>query len=319
MSSRRAALRVRLTAAQNGLDPLTHYWFKVGRNEYRRICDSVAWRKGSRYKFPPSRECKDCRELKYADKEVGNRVFSLTYRLKGVFAPNPQDQLYIPNSLLELDKTMKPVSISTFTSFCIGSTAEQERIVRNIIRPGRFGPPYVAFYGMLNRTHLATKDLDSLRDAEPNLSPCGERYEKTRTAILELKKNYIAFWERERGEVCDVPKHFHTIISTYRGDLAIKIDPDCGIKTNAGEQALKLWLSAVEKRDEYSVVFHYLLQKARQEPTWPARLHLGVLDVPRQVFAYPPLMPQNIEEQIVERAADLLRRITDPSNPGPQP
>ena len=264
MSSRRAALGLRLTAPQNGLDPLTHYWFKVGRNEYRRICDSVAWRKGTRYKFPPGRECKDCRELKYADQRVGNRVFSLTYRLKGVFTPNLQDQLYIPNNLLELDKTMKQVSIATFTRFCTGSPTSQERTVENVLNGGGFGPPYQAFYGMLNRTHWATNDLNSLRDAEPNLSPCGRRYKQTRIAILELKKNYIAYWERQRGEVCDVPKNFHATISTVRGDLAIKIDLDCGMRTNAGEQALKLWLSAKPMRDDYSVVFHYLLEKARQ-------------------------------------------------------
>ena len=37
LSSSSVSFRLRLTAAQNGLDPLTHYWFKAGGNDYLRL------------------------------------------------------------------------------------------------------------------------------------------------------------------------------------------------------------------------------------------------------------------------------------------
>ena len=35
LSSTQAPFRLRLTAAQTGIDPRTHYWFKVGPGDYR--------------------------------------------------------------------------------------------------------------------------------------------------------------------------------------------------------------------------------------------------------------------------------------------
>ena len=113
LSSSRAPFRLRLTAAQNGLDPLTHYWFKSGQNDYRRICDSGPWVKGLRYKFPLGRECLNCRALDHTDKMVGKRAFSLTRNLKGIFAPRQEDVLYLPGNGLGVNEAMRQVSIAT--------------------------------------------------------------------------------------------------------------------------------------------------------------------------------------------------------------
>ena len=49
----RQKMRVRLTAAQGGYDPLTHYWYKAEKNDYRRVCDDEPWLSGLRWKVPP--------------------------------------------------------------------------------------------------------------------------------------------------------------------------------------------------------------------------------------------------------------------------
>ena len=90
MSKAPPPFRLRLTAAQAGVDPRTHYWFKAGPADYRRLCDNVQWtwqyRASAFYDV-----CWRCHEMRQGDREYGLRVFSLTYRQTGVFAYDAKD------------------------------------------------------------------------------------------------------------------------------------------------------------------------------------------------------------------------------------
>ena len=84
----RQKMRVRLTAAQGDYDPLTHYWYKAGKNDYRRVCDDEPWLSGLRWKVPPEAlTCGPCRDLYLCDQvgsgdhRGGPRAFALTKML----------------------------------------------------------------------------------------------------------------------------------------------------------------------------------------------------------------------------------------------
>ena len=106
------------------------------------------------------------------------------------------------------------------------------------------------------------------------------------------------------GEVFEVPK-----LSTSVGGLTIKVDPEIGMRTKAGEQGLRLWLGIPPMAARYSEIFHYLLGKASKEPDWPAQWHLNVWDVRRQVILLPPHMPDDIEDRVTGHGLDWLRMI----------
>ena len=309
MSSSRVPLRLRLTAAQNGLDPLTHYWFKVGKNEYRRICDSVAWLPRLRYRFPPGKECGVCRGLHHTDRMVGKQAFSLTNQLRGVLAPHQEDRLYAPPDPLVLNKAMNQVSIATFSNFCTASANERARMVNALHSPGKgFAPYYGPLRAVLRRLHWEGGNIDCLTGVEFNISSSDERNKRWKVSLHEVLRNYIAYWQTQRGEVFKVPP-LSVSINTPAGDLSVKVDPEVGMKSQAGEQGLKLWFGPEPMTGPYSVIFHYLLGQARNDPNWPAQWHLNVLDVRRQVILLHPPMPDDIEDGVTGYALDWLRII----------
>ena len=85
LSSIRAPFRLRLTAAQTGIDPRTHFWHKAGPDDYRRLCDNTQWTR-RRWASIFYDVCWRCHGMRQDDRERGLRAFSLTYRQTGVFA-----------------------------------------------------------------------------------------------------------------------------------------------------------------------------------------------------------------------------------------
>ena len=305
LSSSSASFRLRLTAAQNGLDPLTHYWFKAGGNDYRRLCDDGSWASGLRYKTPPGRECPSCRVMHLDDRRVGSRAFSLTYNLKGVFAPRLRDVKYVPDYGLGAD-AMKEVSVSTFARFCVSSPATRERTVLAFAGlsgdSGGFSP-YGPFLALLKRAHWKTGEIDSLVDAQPNLNPMAKQYESRKTRFEELKQAYIELWRSRDASFFKVEP-----IGVSVGELIVRVDPEVGMRTVDGERALKLWLNAKEMPQRLSHVYHYLFGEASTDTDWPVERHLGIWDVPRLALPLPPRLPDTIEDIVVSAASDFMDR-----------
>ena len=305
LSSSSVSFRLRLTAAQNGLNPLTHYWFKAGGNDYRRLCDDGSWARGLRYKTPPGRECPSCRVMHLDDRRVGRRAFSLTYNLKGVFAPRLRDVKYVPDYGLGAD-AMKEVSVSTFARFCVSSPAQREGTVRAFAGlPGasRGFNPYVGLLALFRRTHWETGEIDNLVDAQPNLNPRAKKYESRQASFEKLKQAYIDLWRRRDASFFKVEP-----IGVSVGDLTVRVDPEVGMRTVDGERALKLWFNDKEMTPRLSHVYHYLFGEASKDQGWPVERHLGIWDVPRLALPLPPSLPDNMEDIVVSAASDFMDR-----------
>ena len=137
LSTIAAPFRLRLTAAQTGIDPRTHYWFKAGPDDYQRLCDNTPWTRRRR----PSvfyNVCWRCYGMRQDDQERGFRAFSLTHRQTGVFSRDPEDTR-------ELDEgMMRPLSMLAFGKFYALDKAGRKKHFADRKRSGSGpgGPPY---------------------------------------------------------------------------------------------------------------------------------------------------------------------------------
>ena len=95
-------------------------------------------------------------------------------------------------------------------------------------------------------------------------------------------------------------------INTYIGVLHVKVNPEVGMRSAAGEQALKLWFDKPEMTRRVSEIFHYLLQRATTEPSWPRGWHLNVLDVRRETVLLHPPIPDGFEDEVIQAATEWL-------------
>ena len=307
MSSAHAPFRRRLTAAQAGPEPNLHYWYKVAKDDYRRICDDAPWAQGLRYAPSPVKECHQCRAMRDADRRSGWAAFSLTYILKGVFAVSPEDVIYTP-SLLDRNPNegaaMKPVTLLTFSEFCIYPAGHdrREKIVQNFAEP-QYGPSNAAVRGMFQRTHWKTGEIDTLVTAEPKVNKCRCDYAKVVENADALKHDYIALWrEREASFFRVAPRHVDLSI----GDLTVRVNPEVGMITRDGARVLKVWLGSRKMQKRRYEVCHYLMREAVKRPEWPG-WPIGIWDVRRRALPVEPLLPDDIGRVVMDAAADFLR------------
>ena len=232
-------------------------------------------------------------------------AFSLTYNLKGVFAPRLRDVKYVPDYGLGAD-AMKEVSVSTFTRFCVSSPATRERTVlafAGLLKDSSGFNPNGALVGLFRRTHWETGEIDILVDAQPNLNPMAKQYESRKTRFEELKQAYIELWRSRDASFFKVEP-----IGVSVGELIVRVDPEVGMRTVDGERALKLWLNAKEMPQRLSHVYHYLFGEASKDTDWPVERHLGIWDVPRLALPLPPRLPDTIEDIVVSAASDFMDR-----------
>ena len=296
--------RLRLTAAQIGLDPILHYWCKIAKYDYRRLCDDTPWDRGLRYNPPPVKECYDCRAMYRVDRQMGPGVFSLTYIVKGVFALRSHDALYVPSMVgynANVNNSMKPVTVTTFSRFCVASEKEREKIVDNFKNP-KYGPRNQALRGMFQRTHWKSGCLGTLIEATPNVSSSSTRLASIVGDAEELKRHYIAVWRSRGASFFNVP----TVDVPIDG-LVLRVDPEVGMQTVDGYQALKVWLNKKPMTISQRVVFHYLVGEADRSPMWPG-WPIGIWDVRRQTIPLAPRLPDGIEDDVLSAASDFIRR-----------
>ena len=307
MSSARAPFRRRLTAAQSGLDPLTHYWLKAGKNDYRRLCDDAPWTKGLRYERTPGNECQACRDVRYIDRQYGLGVFfSMTYKLRGVFAPSPGDVLYVPYDGLSFNPNgdgapVTQVSMSKFTDFYVAESEDREKIVEDFHDGGRGFNPYGPLTTLLKR-HLKSGDIEALREANFNLSPESSNYEARLATLERARQDCIAFWIRNQ------PASYFEVRPTgvHLDRLTVNVSPEIGMKTEGGERALRLWHREERLRPELSAVYHYLLARAVENMLWGG-VAAGIWDVRRRVILVPPILPDDMASRVSDAALDFMR------------
>ena len=310
---------MQLTAAQNGLDPLTHYWYEVGPHDLRRICDDRPWVERLRFELTPDIECPDCRAIHWDDLTNGQAVTKLTYNLTGAFAHCPQDVLFVPDHGLEAkgNDMMFIVPMVTFGQFYAAQDDDRqqlaivskfaddkcrERARRRNPQPGRRGwaPPPQQLEGLVLKA-VRRNDLYCLeRDIEEFLRPLEGEQEDALKALADC---IITTWRddglhvhRARSARVDVGEEDHA--------LTIKTDPAVHMETLVGDLVVKMWLGPDEIPEQLTEFCHYAMRKAKQERyVWGSAVP-GLWDVPRcrMRLATRPL-PDDIDERVAVVAA----------------
>lgn len=323
LSSSRAPFRLRLTAAQTGPKPILHYWYKVARHDYRRLCDDVPWGRGLRYNPPPVKECDECRSLRNADRQSGWGALSLTYILKGTFALSPGDELYVPpesGTNSNGNNEMKPtITVLRFSRFCVAGQNERRRIVEDLVEERHYPNPHAALRGMIQRTHWSTGSLDALIKAKPNIKKDDCDYARKMADAEDGKRDYIAEWLNREAEFFKVGR-----IDWPIGDLVIRVNPEVGMKTCDGAQALKVRFGATRLPDDERMIFHYLSLKAIECPKWPG-WPIGIWEVRRRSIPLAPRLPDSIEGDVLSATSEFMQLYKEaidrlqnpPSPPGP--
>ena len=280
---------------------MTHYWFKAGKDDCRRLCDDAPWARGLRYERPPGIECLSCRAMRHDDQLRGRQVFFLTYALQGIFAPSPGDVVYLPDDGLSShdlnggDALMRQASMPIFARFYVAGSKGRVGIVRRF-KDGE-GFNYYGPLTVLLRRHLESGDIEGLRSARPNLSPEDPRASDCESAKLDC----IDLWTSRRANYFQVPP-----VGVPLGGLTVNVAPEVGMRTADGERVLKLWYSPDPMEPNLAEVYHYLLAEAGKNLVW-AGWEPSIWDVRRQAIPIPPTLPDDIDHTVAAAAADFIR------------
>ena len=240
------------------------------------------------------------------DRFFGHQALSLTYILRGIFAPSPEDMLYIPDDgLAPRDMNggvvMKPVPMTTFARFYIAGETGRVGIVKRFLEGGGGSNPYRSLTAKL-KEHLKSGDIEGLRNAGfAGLDP------EHQADLESAKMDCIALWTaREasyfKAESVGVPLGTST-------DLVVRVNPEIGMKNADGERVLKLHYSPEPMDNRKVVLYHYLFGEAHKNLRW-AGLASGIWDVRRRTIPFPPALPDDMESRVSE-SADDFRRLWD--------
>lgn len=294
MSSSCASFRLRLTAAQTGIDPRTHYWYRANRGDYRRLCDDTPW---TRQRLPATDYgvCWRCYGMHQDDREHGFRAFSLTHKQKGVFARDSEDTL-------ELDEDMpQPTIMQTFVQFYALDTAGREQFVAKQERrrqqsqkqraKGKSGGGdyYSPLMKHFNKYHWETDDISQLIHSDPELALASHdmtlSWNQTKLATYKmLQEKYVAMWLASEASYSPV----ESVEVVIGSNLKIKVDPEIGMQpmepNNAVPWILKLWFLDDASNPRTIQACIYLLGEGRRVGRWDESAQLGLWDVRNAEF-----------------------------------
>lgn len=297
MSSRRASFQLRLTAAQTGADPRTHYWFKADSNIYERLCDGDPWMPRRRVSRPSNKLCWRCKAIHADDRDQGLRAFRVTHRQKGIFAYESVD------TCNEDEETMVHVRMKRFARFCVASA--EDRVAMFVQSDGR--DYYASLRKHLREQHQATDDLnqlalsiDALNNYIPNLTP------SKRDTYRGLIQQYVEQWREQQASAFAVP----TVRLAF-GELSVRVAPEIGMQYHPDAQVfprvLHLWFEIDYPSLAMQDVFFYLLGEALRDTQWTPGWRLGIWDVRRQQFIDRRPSSLDMEDRVHAAAAEYLR------------
>ncbi len=263
-----------------------------------------------RYEPPPSKQCPYCWDLHSADRRLGQSAFSLTYIPKGTFRFSDGDELYVPTVLDCTDTSrsnvVEPVTFLTFSSFVVAGSKRRKEIADWSKSPQYGADRYKAVKSMVQRTHWKTGDLNSLIEAKPNVKRTNKHYEEIIARAKEVKRAYVDFWTRRRASLFMVPQLDITV-----GNLPIRMNPDVGMRTPDGDQALKVRFGKDKLSRRRNAVCYFLYGELEKDSSWPG-WGMSVWDVLNEAIYLPPTrqMLDDIEGDV--RAAIMdFKRLTE--------
>ena len=255
-----ASTKIRLTASQGGLDPYTHYWYRVGQRSYRRVCDDVDWQGGgSRYERPPNIDCSDCSILLHTDRQYGRRKFTLTRVPKGYMTPRPGDVLYNEADQFRTQTgAMEPLRLWEFTTYRLANDPVRERMVLEYLgvdrRTGGGPDPWVPL-----RDAFVKLDgtVESLRSRPPRPDPrFRDGYADAYTAVT---RTMIAYCDTYRIKPYGVGP-----VQVEVGGASVRVTAEFWMETVSGNGTVSLWLKGSMPPSSQAAVSGFLLDEARR-------------------------------------------------------
>ncbi len=257
--------------------------------------------------------------MRYTDRQSGWGALSLTHILKGTFALSPEDEMYVPPELgtnANGHNKMKPITALVFSRFCVAGENERRRTVEDLVKGKSYPYPYTALRGMIQRTHWSTGSLDALIEAKPNIKEDDPDYARKMADAEDVKRDYIAEWRNREAKFFKVWR-----IDCRIGDLVIRVNPDVGMKTADGAQALKVRFGEARLPDDQYEVFHYLSLEAARHPDWPG-WPIGIWHVRRRSVPLAPRLPDSIEGDVLSAVSEFMQlykeaidRLQNPPSP----
>ena len=306
MSSAPAPFRLRLTAAQDGLDPYTHYWYRVGHRSYRRVCDDAPWVGGAQYESPPNVDCTDCSIMHHHDRRYGRKMFKLTRVPKGHLSTRPDDVLYNEEDQFSIKVVgaMMPVPMWQFTEYYLGDDDVRKQIVLEYLGhskakagggPDAFKPLREAFM-QLNGT------VEALRSRPPRPLPwCRDQYAATYAAIIETMVTYC-----DRYQV----KPYGALSTQVTiGGASIWVKADFRMESTAiGNGAVKLWLRDEPMPDIQENVVISLLDAARRTAAFWDERYPYIWPIRKEEAPRMRIPSDDVREGVNRAGADFMER-----------
>lgn len=303
-----------LFLCRGGIDPRLHYWYAAQPSDYRRLCDDAGWEEPTVGGLPFNVPCSTCRGL-YHDDQDGGGIFCWVYSSDtGYTRPKlgilDQDRAYPPATDRDMEAHMVRVSMATFARFYGASPSQQMRIVNDHRSQQVNRDRYIQrdFYGTLRqtlrRTHWATGDIDAFRDAIPELVE-RQQVPARRDAYQDVSQAYIDLWLNRGAEFFTAPTDDITV-----GALTIRVNPEVGMRTVDGAQALKVWFNVDPMPRRSLQACHFLMERA--SATWDEDdIHAAIWDVRRLAIPLPPRLPAQMADYVAQEADRFVRMVED--------
>ena len=334
MSNTTAPFRLRLTAAQSGVDPRQHYWYEAGTGDIRRICDDRPWVYGLRFELPPAAYCRDCGQLRRMDHWDGPGVFDITHERTGPFAPDRRDALVIPYNELnrivtsgDSEMEMEAASMIPLSEFCItqDQTRRREIVRRHVNRDrqrcNRRKGAQTKSNGSSPKDVLRSKFQQAIRNQDAIGFATGSRKYLDGLKRIEPEWEDLRGWMLEAFHDVEAAKKASTVtvpIKVLIGDAArtlkVSVDPEVWIETRQGNRVLKLHIEKDPMPQDQAAVCHYLMRRGNKNFRWDdveyglwGDAHHGIWDIRQQRMVLAPYdIPDDVQDNANKGAQQYL-------------
>ena len=208
------------------------------------------------------------------------------------------------------------ISLANFAQFHDTTRAKRATMIRNL-RDQRFNPEgyrqrdyYFMVRNGIRRTHWATNDIETLREAYTDFSH-NARNLKKREDSVEVAEHYIEYWDKEAETLFQVPPQE----VEFEG-LTLRISADLGMVTKRGDQlALKMWFKKPKPQRAYRQAFQWLSANLRPVG-WDSEWQPALWDVRRKTVLSSIKLPRDMHLNLQGDAAAFLAmwRALGPTN-----
>ena len=204
---------------------------------------------------------------------------------------------------------MPPLSMITFTKFCVARKDSQQRKTVHDFFEQSQNPELISYRDYyrplrdaIRKYHWRTGDLAAFAEILPFL-PQNPKYAYRRQQIQTVGEAYSQFWRTQDFQHINV-----TTVDVPLADISIRVNPELGVRSTAGDDyVVKMWFSAPQISRQFREVMSFLMGKAQMSGAWPGS-HIRIWDIRRHHFL-PTINPPYPPDAIYETKARLFSEI----------